>query len=130
MITIIVEATNAGGGGMNWGKFLVGLFTDEWSRKAAIYGESPGPRLLNAIGWGPANVMVFDLQTREGAVFRHGGNAHADLNDHRIWVCPMFEPFLAWLYTQPFETLSQLPPLVNLDDAPSAMQGYRRGGKP
>lgn len=131
MLTMIVEATNRGGGGINWGKFLVGLFTaDEWGRKAAMYRGAPGPTLLHAIGWSREHIMVHDLQTGEGAIFRHGGFAAADLDKHRIWVCPLFEPFLVWLYKQPLETLSQLPPLVNLDDAPSAMQGYRREGKP
>lgn len=106
----IVEATNRGdvGGGLNWGKFLVGRFTDEWSRASMLPGLSEDLQiiarlpLLQQRGWGERHIMVFDLETGEGAVFRHGGLAKADLHKHKIWVCPLFEPFLEWLYEQPF----------------------------
>jgi len=68
-----------------------------------------------------------DMQTLEGAAFRHGGHAKADLDRHRIWVCPLFEPFLTWLYTQDAARLGELDQLVTLD-APLALAGYRRGG--
>lgn len=77
---------------------------------------------------GPQHLIVFDLQTgEERAFFLPGGLASADLNGkHQIWVCPMFEPFLAWLYKQDTSDLSALPALVNLGDVPISMRGYRR----
>lgn len=132
MRTVIVEATN---GPMNWGKFLVARMDEaEWSRVSAVSG-SPRP-LLSDIGFGPDLPLywVLDLQTREGAVFKMGGYPKADLEKHKIWVCPLFEPFLEWLYTahrtiSPHEDfLGALPQHVDLPDAPFAMQGYRRAG--
>lgn len=92
---------------------------------------NPGTRpLLAQLGWGPEHLWVLDLQTGEGAYFRPGGYAKADLDRHKIWVCPMFEPFLTWLYKQDLSDLDALPAGVELteDEAPSAMHGYRRGG--
>lgn len=121
MKTQIVEVTN---GPNNWGKFLIGQFDEEWTRRSAV---DPGRPLLRTIGWERGrHFLLVDLQTGEGAVFHHGGHAGADLNAHRIWVCPMYEPFLAWLYQQ--SSLDDLPPHVDLPDAPFAMQGYRREG--
>jgi hypothetical protein len=84
--------------------------------------------LLRSIGWDSSHVIVFDLQTCEGASFRPGGNAHFDLEKHKIWVCPMFEPFLCWLYKQQLDDLSALPGCIDLVDAPFALAGYRRNG--
>ena len=74
-------------------------------------------------------MLVVDLETGEGAMFSPGGLAAADLQKHRIWVCPMFEPFLAWLYKQDLSDLTKLPKHVDLPDAPFEMHGYRREGK-
>ena len=131
MIHTIIEVTN----GFNWGKFLVARFDDEWSYRSAIdtMNSSTGAlpiRLLPSLGWGRDHFLFLDLQTGEGAIFRHGGMARADLNKHRIWVCPMAEPALLWLYSQDLSDLTALPALVELTEAeaPSAMQGYRRTG--
>jgi hypothetical protein len=121
METKIVEATN----GNNWGKFLVGRMTDEWNRRSVISGSHMP--LLREIGWGPGHVWVLDLQTGEGAYFRPGGVVAADLKRHRIWVCPLFEPFLEWLYAQPDLTPSALPDSVELE-AEFDFYGYRRPG--
>jgi len=45
-------------------------------------------------------------------------------------VCPLYEPFLTWLYTQDTTDLDKLPDFVEIDvkDAPFAMSGYRRSG--
>lgn len=54
-----------------------------------------------------------------------------DLNEkHKIWVCPLYEPFLEWLYRQDVRDLGKLPDHVTLE-APAALWGYRRdrGGK-
>lgn len=116
------EATN----GANWGKFAVGRPGDEWKWRSQI-SDSGGP-LLRELGWDHGTIWVWDLQTGEGAMFRPGGYARADLNKHAIWVCPMFEPFLTWLYQQDLSDLEALPQLVELPDAPFEFHGYRRQG--
>jgi len=121
----LIEATNVAVGGFNWGKFMVCRFTpDEWAYRSII-AEQP---LLHTVGWDRQHLFVLDLQTGEGAMFRPGGLAPADLNKHRIWVCPMFEPFLKWLYKQDLSNLETLPPVVDIDDPVSALTGYRRAG--
>lgn len=126
MKTRIVEAIQPGGPA-NWGKFLVGRFDTEWHVRSAVDLDSERP-LLATIGKGPATLFVMDLQTGEGALFRPGGYAKADLDKHKIWVCPMFEPFLEWLYKQDLTTLDDLPRLVELE-APFELRGYRRKGE-
>jgi hypothetical protein len=130
----VFEARTAGVKYGNWGKFAVAQpGPDEWAWKTALppHDDHPFPRnpvpLLRDIGWSPRHVWVFDLQTGEGAIFPFGGHAPADLAKHRIWVCPLFEPFLAWLYRQNLSELEQLPQLVELD-AEFAIHGYRRPG--
>ncbi len=124
MITRFIEATDATE--FNWGKFAVCRFSpDEWSRKSEI---SAGRFLLRSIGHGTSDIFVLDLQTCEGAMFSPHGLAKADLSKHKIWVCPMFEPFLEWLYTQDLSDFDKLPSVVNLGDVPTAMAGYRRKG--
>ena len=68
------------------------------------------------------------LQTGEGAMFRPGGSPAADLDKHAVWVCPLFQPFLAWLYEQDLTDLDALPAHVELPDAEFAFAGYRRPG--
>lgn len=124
MISVFIEATD--GTEFNWGKFLVARFTpEEYAHPAAI---DVGKRLLPSIGHGPNDILVVDLQTCEGAIFTPGGLASSDLNKHKVWVCPMFEPFLEWLYRQDLTDLGKLPAMVNLGDVPTSMQGFRRGG--
>lgn len=127
MITRMVEVTN---GPANWGKFMVGVFdATDITRPSLVDTESRRP-LLQLIGFSPSatTVMVMDLQTSEGALFKLGGSAGADLNKHRVWVCPMFEPFLAWLYAN-WRGIENLPPFIDLPDAPFSMTGYRRPGQ-
>lgn len=125
MQTKIVEAEQPGSG-QNWGKFLVMRPDDEWRRTSAISGAT-WP-LLREIGWGPDHIIVFDLQTCEGAAFSPGGLARADLNKHRIHVCVLFEAFLEWLYKQDLADLTALPDRVEVD-AEFALAGYRRPGQ-
>jgi hypothetical protein len=115
----LVEVTN---GPRNWGKFLLGQFDTEWEYKSAIDGQS----IVAGRGWDRHHLLVLDLQTGEGAIFRVGGYAKADLDKHKIWVCPMYEPFLTWLYKQPDPFA--IPAHVDLPDAEFAMSGYRRSG--
>jgi len=115
----LIEVTN---GPQNWGKFLLGRFDDEWEYKSVIDGRS----IIGGRGWDRDTLLVLDLQTGEGALFRPGGLASADLNKHKIWVCPMYEPFLTWLWAQknPFD----IPAHVDLPEAEFQMAGYRRPG--
>lgn len=124
MQTKFIEATDKTES--NWGKFAVSRFSpEEWARPSEIAGQS----LLAHCGWSDRHVLVSDLQTGESAVFLPHGNAKADLDSHAIWVCPLFEPFLTWLYQQNLSDLTILPGMVNLGDVPTSLSGYRRAGK-
>lgn len=127
MITKIIEATN---NRLNWGKFMVCRYDgEEWSRKVKVDGHPyPNDLLFRSIGTDPRCVWVLDLQTGEGALFKPGGNPTADLDKHRVWVCPMFEPFLNWLYGQNLNDLSKLPDAIDIPDAEFRLHGYRRPG--
>jgi hypothetical protein len=125
MQTRLIEATQ-GEGGPNWGKFCVARFDSEWAQPSSV--GIPDSSLLRRCGWGPGHLWVLDCQTGEGAFFKPGGWAAADLNKHRIWVCPLFEPFLDWLYGQDLSDLDALPGVVELPGAPFALSGYRRPG--
>lgn len=108
---------------MNHGKFLVGRLDVEYSRR-----DVEGFGLLQS-RWSPTeHLLVMDLETGEGAMFRHGGLAKADLTKHRIWVCVLFQPFLEWLYKQDVTDLDALPDTVKLKGLPLQMSGYRRPG--
>src|SRR5262245_20033629 len=124
METKIIEATN---GPRNWGKFMVARWTDEWERRPLTEPGMPVP-LLGRIGWTREHLLVLDLRTGEGAVFKPGGLAAADLEKRRIWVCPLFQPFLTWLYLQDLRDLAKLPDAIDLPDAPFDVRGYRRPG--
>jgi len=119
--TKIIEASN---NNQNWGKFLIGEFDSEWEHRSKI-DERP---LVSSRGWTRDHFWILDLQTGEGACFRPGGLAKADLHKHQIWVCPLFEPFLEWFYKQKFSDISELPDLVQLPNASFEMYGYRRLG--
>jgi hypothetical protein len=127
METAIIEVTQDAASGFNWGKFCVARFDAEWERRSALPHNSSAP-LLSQCGWADGFLWVLDLQTGEGAYFRPGGSAPADLRRHRIHVCLMFEPFLEWLYAQDLADLSALPPVVELPDAPAGLYGYRCPG--
>lgn len=130
MRTKFIEVTGLSPTGQpfNWGKFMVGAFDgDEWQRRSSV-AEEP---LLRGRGWTYGHILVLDIQTGEGAVFKHGGLASYDLNNkHQIWVCPMYEPFLTWLYKQNIDDLDALPSHITLthEEAPGSLAGYRRNG--
>jgi len=131
----IIEATNPTGNGdcgLNWGKFLVLQLDQEWTYKSQLpcdpeFQMDKYP-LLRHIGFSPKTIFVLDLQTREGAGFVPGGVAVIDLDKHKIWCCPMFSPFLEWLYQQDCSDVTKLPSLVELTGVEGAWQGYRREG--
>jgi len=129
MRTHIIEATN---GELNWGKFMVGVMdTQDWRRMPMTPGCDQGMPLLQARRWDVTDIWVMDLETREGAVFRlANGDPSGALNKHQIWVCPLFEPFVNWLFTQPHEQILMLalPDWVDLPDAVFAFKGHRRPG--
>jgi hypothetical protein len=123
METKIIEATN---GPWNWGKFMVTRLDPgeaEWDKRSQVSGD----RWLRA-AWAPNTLLVVDLETGEGVMVNPGGSVHADLEKHQVWVCPLFEPFLGWLYKQDIQDLQALPDLVDLPDAEFQMAGYRRPG--
>jgi hypothetical protein len=129
MHTRIIEATQSIKDGPNWGKFCIMRFDDEWRQRSIINPDTQTP-LVRQCGWEWGTIFVLDLQTGEGAKFDPvpGGNARADLRRHAIWVCPLFEPFLMWLYTQDTNHLDALPSVVELPTAPFEPWGYRRPG--
>ena len=72
----IIEATD----NALYGKFLIGTFDEEWSRKALIFDtmkEEEGPyqphvSLLLHEGWGPDLFLLMDLSGQgNGALFSH-----------------------------------------------------------
>lgn len=126
MKTQFIEVTQ--GSEFNWGKFMVGQFDEEeWLRQSMLPGHEGMMPLLRGRGWASNHFLVLDIETGEGAIFSKG-SAVADLNKHQVWVCPMFEPFLEWLYEQDFADVSELPRYVKLNTNIEAMAGYRRKG--
>ena len=105
--------------------------TEEQTRPSTVEHDDMGrdiPLLARCGWWGLDYVWVLDLQTGEGAYFRHGGNAKADLTKHAIWVCPLYEPFLTWLYAQDLSDIEALPARIDLPNSPFSFAGYRRPG--
>lgn len=122
MQTKIIEVVTPQG---NHGKFLIGAFDTEYQRQ-----DVQGSGLLRP-RWAPpgnqGHFLVLDLETGEGALFRHGGLASADLAKRRVWVCVLFEDFLGWFYKQDVSDLDKLPDRIELEH-PLEMRGYRRAG--
>ena len=146
MRTQFIEVTNEDGGGINYGKFMVAQFIAfEWIRPSKISADAGLELpLLQYCGWGKDELIVFDLQTGEGARFTpqkqkgdHRPGSYQLNEKHQIWVCPMFEPFLNWLFEQDLSAdAPDLPIMVKFteNEAPSALFGYRhnnvsQGGK-
>lgn len=134
MRTHIIEATNKN---QNWGKFLLGVLDDEWDRFPETPGCNTGVPLLASLPrtrgqkWDRArDVLIMDLQTREAAVFALEGDPRVELERHQVWVCPLFEPFLGWLYSQPVDRVLSLdlPAWIDIPDAKFAWAGHRRSG--
>lgn len=138
MISKIIEATNTNK--FNFGKFNVSVYDAEERSRASIINE--GFNLLRSIGKHPDDVMVADLQTSEALTFpayfrnyrggdpeRLAGEVHYYMGKHKIWVCPLYEPFVCWLFEQDLEDIRKLPPMVDtLPEEVSSLFGYRRQG--
>jgi hypothetical protein len=134
MLTKFIEAGN----GWNWGKFVVAQFDpEEWHRRPKFPGcdgEDAAPLIVGR-GWDPRrHYFVMDLQTGEGAMFALDGSPDYDLTEkHAIWTCPMFKPFLRWLYAHyadGWRDPAELPDFVTFteEEAPSSMAGSRGRG--
>jgi hypothetical protein len=131
---VITHFIEAGGNDFNHGKFMLGRLTsEELATRSALPGYE-NERLTRVGGLRRLNersTLVVDLQTGEGAVFFLDGYYKADLEKTKIWVCPMFEPFLQWLYQQDLAggkgDITKLPRYVDLPHAEPAFRGYRRG---
>jgi hypothetical protein len=123
----IIEAGHSPRWG-NWGKFEVCRPDAERARRSAVDTASRRP-LLAQRGWSLDHLWVLDWETGEAVLVRPGGSARADLRKHHVHVCPLFEPFLEWLYQQDLTDLQALPDVVYLPGAPFAQFGYRRGGQ-
>jgi hypothetical protein len=120
--TKIIETSGNG----NWGKFMVARFDLAERNYVSVLPEVEGTQPIAR--WQPSTLLVLDLATGEGALFTPGGLPEYDLNKHAIWVCPMFEAFLTWLYQQDTADLDALPAYVDLPDVPFSLVGYRRPG--
>lgn len=133
MKTKFIEAITLGPNGepFNHGKFMVGRYDEEWSRRSAITEAGASP-LLRQIGWGPAHLFVMDLQTGEGFTCLPGGHPDFDRKKHNVWTCVIFPVWLRWLYDQDLSDLDALPNLVtfSFDQIPPALVGSRGDGQP
>ena len=112
---------------LNWGKFMVCEFERTDFAVRSQVDTNFGQSLIGGRGWSREHLLIVDLQTGEGAMFKPGGSARADLEKHKIWVCPMFPLFLGWLYEQNYANLHTLPSVIELP-GPMALRGYRRAG--
>ncbi len=136
METKFIEAGHGPAGG-NWGKFLIGRYTDdELSEPASYPGCQGSGRLVSLRGAADNHFWLMDLATGEGARFDADLVEKWDLNkaidEHQIWVCILYEPLLTWLFTHirnnGMSWWSLLPRHVDLPDAPFGIYGHRREG--
>ena len=120
----------------NWAKILLMKFGSE---DLLVRSKVSGDFLLKSVdnnrrvktGTNAEKVFVLDLQTEEGAFFfpRKEGNAKDDLESHEIWVCPLYLPFLIWLYANMPKELKEIPKLVEFPKSTHVhYQGWRRPG--
>lgn len=111
---------------------MVGVYEQADHERQSAIANYP---LLFAIGKSRRSFWLLDLQTGEGAEFyppdepAESYTAKFDIQKHRIWVCPLYEPFLAWLYAHASQVFDfTLPAHVDLPDAEFQLSGYRRPG--
>lgn len=120
MISRFIEASHGDGG--NYGKFIVLRFDKRESQiKTRLPGHTGHPlfTFAGARKLNPKTTFVFDLQTGEGAAFYIGdkGGARIALSQRDIWVCPLYLPFLNWLWGQDMSDITKLPRYVDLSGA-------------
>ena len=138
MKTYIFEATD----GSFYGKFLVGIYDDEWDRRAeieeaailsakhvvlaALLGAEMAlsdinrpARLLHQEGWwGRDYFLLQDLSAPgNGSIFSCAPTSYADADvaEKNMTVCYLFVPFLQWIREQGLENLDALPRVVKLE---------------
>ncbi len=124
----LIEVQAQGSG--NWGVFLLWQFSsEESSQRSRIHPDSTV--------WGATrpptgrDVMIFDLRTKEGALFDMSAELVPQLYRHQIHTCVLFEPFLLWLQEHSKKhSLTEIPDVVTLKaDAvpPTEVLGWRHG---
>lgn len=114
MKTRIFEATD----GVAYGKFLVGIFDDEWKYRPKMEdADNGGWGLIANEGWRGNCFLLLDLSNPGvGAIFVHnrGRNmAKADVEKRKISICWIYTEFLQWFYQQDLEDLDRLPAVVD-----------------
>lgn len=131
MDTKFVEAGRPAPNHGNWGKFVVARYTTDELHAPTRFPGCEGQRVVSLRGNGAQHIWVLDLATGEG--FRvpvSERHAFSALEQHQVWVCPLFEPFLEWLLTyiagHPSDWWDTLPRTVELPDATFEMRGHRR----
>ena len=119
MKTKIIEATD----GVAYGKFLIGLYDEEWLVRPAINKTIDDPKmqvempLLRQEGWSVRSFLFQDLSNPgNGSIFQHGSgrNAQADVEAKNITVCWLYVETLQWLYGRSINDLDALPDLIEL----------------
>lgn len=119
MVTHFIEASD----GIAHGKFMLARLDGAELRVRSALPGFEGERLQRVGGARRLNhrsTLVLDLQTGNGAAFFIGtGYWRADLErTGPIHVCPMFRPFLAWLYGQDVgdapDSIRELPRYVEV----------------
>ncbi len=139
MDTKFVEVGHGPSGG-NWGKFMIARYTANELLEPTQFPGCEGQRIVSLRGSGRHHIWVMDLATGEGARFpvdlggHPGATARKHLDDHQIWVCPLFEPFIGWLYdfssANPNTWWDELPRTIEIPEAGFAFAGFRRGEGP
>ena len=125
MKTRVFEATD----GVGYGKFLVGMFDDEWRYRPKVEGADIGGwSLLAKEGWREDCFLFLDLSLPgAGAIFVHNPNslAEADVEETGIKICWLYTDILQWIYRQRLEDLDQWPDVVDLRLPPDALENTK-----
>lgn len=135
-----VEAGQAPEGGGNWGKFAVARWSTLEMREPTRFPGCEGQFITGLTGSPFDHIWLLDIQAGEGALFSINNPIPVDvphqLNEKQIYICPMFEPFMTWLWEHirshqgtNLDWFDELPRVVVLPEAPFDLYGYRRRGR-
>lgn len=96
-----------------WGKFMIGVFDDEWGRSTMVedYGHQ---NLLQRLGWVREHILIVDLSVGHGAIFHIKSYPVGQVAEKGIYFCPMMTAFVLWLSAQDLSDLDALPDVVEL----------------
>lgn len=99
MIVKFIEASD----GTAHGKFMLARMDAELATRSGLPGYEDEP--LMTVGgrrkFNSHSTLVVDLQTGRGAALALDPFSYTKLDEGgRMWVCPMFRPFLKWLCLQ------------------------------